>query len=349
MIITTRGPLTRVEALLGKSVESISCRELLEVMRVLSESTYVEIKGCFESWRELKDAVMESVVGFLNGPGEGLLVLGYDERKREPVPIPPEVLQLDARASSQDVENKLRDTIIGELESIPPLDPYAFPDLKIKVWRADECGYQARGYTILVYAAKRSDSLYYYDANAYIREGCRTRRLSIEEMFRIVESKSRPILVLLAARPIPQPDGSMRVDFVLRNIGSSPAFNVAIIVEIPKHPWAPQPIEGHVLRDSPDVLVLQRTLMAPSWTMPVFPRIDAFIKLSVSVRGGAETLEELLHAEIYNESTWSRESLKLILGRDCFERIELEVLDYRTMSAIYRASWTTQCPTPLRT
>lgn len=88
----------------------------------------------------------------------------------------------------------------------------------------------------------------------------------------------------------------MRIDFVLKNIGSPPVFSIVIVIEIPEPPRASESIDGLVLRDSPDVLALQHTLMGslhiPSSHTQTSPN------LRVSIRDSAKTSMRPLHAMI---------------------------------------------------
>lgn len=344
--------LSRVENLLGKSVEQVKCHELLELLKNTTESPYIELKGygaSMENWDKIRETVLKATVGFLNSAeGEGLLVLGYDEKRREPTPVSSDALRLDYKASARELENKIRDTIISAVKSIPRLPFQTLPLLKIKAWRSEECGLRPGGFIAVVHIVRTFDALYYFDdRKAYIREGSRTRQLTLEEILRVIEAKSRPIVVLLATQPIPQPDGSVRIVFVLRNIGSTPASSIVAVVEIPKDPWMPLSTGGHILKDSSDVLTLQYSSTVP-FSAPLFPHVNSYVRLWVSVRGDVKPHKISFRVVIHTESTRSLENLELEFGEVCSELIELEVLDYRTMSTIYRGSWREQCPEPLQ-
>lgn len=331
-----------VENLLGKDIEVIKCSEFLKRAETITESPYVELKSYHrQSWKEIREDLMKSTVGFLNGLGEGLLVLGFDEKSRKPTPIPSEALQLSGKTSKLVVESKLRDTILTGLKSIPPSRPLSSPILKVKVLDAEECGLQERGYVILVYVARTFDALYYYGANlAYVRQGSTTRLLSLEEIFNIVEFKSKPVLVLLSTKPAPAPSGGVRLNFVLKNLGTSPAMNAVIVMVIPKSLGKVHVSRGLIVKDASDALVVQRSLQAP-FHIILYPDINMHLDFYVDIEGYNESTDIYIEVSICSESTRSIERLMLTPEGN---HIELEVLSYRTSSIIYRGSWTEPFP-----
>lgn len=336
---------TVAEAVLGKSVEALSCSELLEKLSAISESPYVELKSYHkQEWGKIREELVKSIVSFMNGPGAGLLILGFDEKEKRATPIPPTALNLPDNVPKGSVEAKIRDTIIRDLKAVPPLPPYDFPVLKIRVFEAGECRLSEAGYIIVIDVAGKPYYLYYFDSTAYIREGSRVRALSLYEVINIVEYKACPILVVIATKPTPIP-GGLRLSFILRNLGSAPANNVAALLKIPKN-LGDIRTSGHVtiVQDSPDALLIQITMLAPL-DIPVYPEVNTLTNAFIDIVNPHGITNIRIEASISSEKNKTNELLELAISGDkCEETLTFATFSYKTRSAIYWDTLKTPCP-----
>lgn len=96
------------------------------------------------------------------------------------------------------IEAHIRDTMLGNLKSIPRAATPQHLGVRVFDCRRD-CGLGRDGWLILVYVERTSDAVYYskIDNTAYTRRASTTQPLSLEETLTLVESKRKPIVILL--------------------------------------------------------------------------------------------------------------------------------------------------------
>ena len=217
-----------IETLFGKKFENLSYRELIEVIKSNDESPYIELKGYKnQKWSELLDDIMKSIVGFLNSSYEGVLILGFDEKTKTPTPIPPEIVGRD----KFQVEQRVRDKVISKLESVPRASRP--PILIFKVYDDSECGFKQEGFIIAIYAAKTIDVVYSYEGKVYVREGNKTRKLSLHETITLIESKRQPLIIpILKVKSLT--NNRMKIELSLKNVGSMPAREWIVVMVLYK-------------------------------------------------------------------------------------------------------------------
>jgi hypothetical protein len=217
-----------ISALFGKPFEVLTCREVCEKLEAIYESDRVEFKESFEEEEKLRGELLRTVVVFLNtAEGYGLIVLGASNpgRPGERVRRLDKDKNLFKWDKAGQVEAHIRDTILGNLKTIPrTITP---PHLGVKIFDCrSDCGLGEDGWLILVYVEKTPDAVYYsgIDNVAYIRRASITQQLSLEEVFALVESKRKPMVRVLLE---PRVEDPRRLKFTvwLENIGYKPAMH----------------------------------------------------------------------------------------------------------------------------
>jgi len=225
-----------VNELFGKPAENLSCSDIKALVESgVPESLRLEFKAVPEdiAERKLIEITIKSIVGFLNSDiGRGLLILGIKgkERAEELTCIP----RMFLGASKDIVTSKLRNWIFSYLDSIPPM--VSPPRLFIKIFSCEECGLRGyNGWIALIAVERAFDALYYSKADdtAYQRRGNETKRLSLEEVIRIVEAKRQPLVIVLMS-PIKREENGIHMGIDLYNLGTKPANSVASIITIDK-------------------------------------------------------------------------------------------------------------------
>ena len=178
----------------------------------------------FEKKEGLDKELLRAITGFFNtAEGNGLIVLS----EKDPSKAGERVKCLNKNLFKWDkagqIETHIRDTILGNLKSIPrAVKP---PHLGVKNIRLlERLQASEDGWLILVYVEKTSDVVYYSGIGdvAYIRRASTTQQLSPEEVLALVESKRKPMVKALLE---PQVEDPRRLKFTvwLENIGYKPA------------------------------------------------------------------------------------------------------------------------------
>ncbi|AMD30146.1 ATP-binding protein [Acidilobus sp. 7A] len=340
---TPGGQQSLISSLFGKQIEELTCQEALEKLRVISETQYIEFKGKFDDKGDVDKEVLRAVVGFLNTQeGEGLLALGVNDpsRKEERV-VCTEWPSKWKKASEveQHIQGIISTSHLGSIPRaiLPPL-------LTVKVFNCrSDCALNKDGWLILIYVKKSFDALYYPKfedkTSAYIREGASTRPLTIEEVYKVIESKRKPIVIALLE---PSEVGSTNAKFsiLLKNIGSKPATQIAIMIYIyKKQTIDDQPVEitsvnvkeelkGHYSlytnkeRDLFEVTFFNiHSLGLRTPNLPLFPgpgiKVEEVLETSFSdgfsvfTRSGPRKLYFRLY--VYTEETKTLEDLEVIM------------------------------------
>ena len=335
-----------ISALFGKPFEALTCREVCEKLEAIYESGRVEFKESFEKEEKLREELLRAVVGFLNTAEEyGLIVLGV----RDPSKPGERVKCLDKNLFKWDkagqIEAHIRDTILGNLKSIPrAVTP---PHLGVKIFDCrSDCGLREDGWLILVYVEKTSDAVYYsgIDNVAYIRRASTTQQLSLEEVLALVESKRKPMVRALLE---PRVEDPRRLKFTvwLENIGYKPAIQVfckllisklvvssdqqrAIFVESikPDHKLSMSPVQ-----EEGSWFILEFLNIYPV-NVPVYPHV-ILRKGELEAVLGSDLPEQtavVIHALIFTEETVTQEQLVVNISRDKapMQQLTLEVRDY---------------------
>lgn len=285
--------------LFGKPMEAVACRDVLDVAH---ESPLVELKGRFNNKGELREVILKSVVAFLNAKeGKGLLVLGVRGKEGAgEVQCLPKGLVKEGLESRDDVEGFIRNTVFSYLRSIPRVA--APPYLAVRVFDCrSDCGADRDGWLVAVYVERLADALYYsgIDDGVYVREGSSSRRLKLEEVLQLVESKKKPMVVVLL-RPQLVSTQELELEVAFTNIGSKLAKYVGCQLYIAKSVGTPlQPIRvkqivaHEVLLEDKDMAVLSIAL-SPPYHMPLFPGV-----LGTSAKGKTRLyLEGSLNREV---------------------------------------------------
>ena len=335
-----------IESLLGKHIESLKCDEFQQRIAEIDESPYIEFKGYHsQDWNKIKDVALVELISFLNTEdGEGLLILGFDEKRKTLTPLPPDVLELKGRPTKNAVESKFRDTILSHIKTLPPnVTP---PILKVKVFESSECNLSNHGFIVLMHIIKKADVLYYYDKTnlAYIREGSKKRPLTLPETFNILQRKSRPLLELIPKQPKIDNNNNLQLHFLIKNLGNTPATSVVIILSIPKsygenvRAWP----SNIVIEDSKNILRVQKNMM-PSLNTPIYPAlltgmtdfsiiIEKFSGYIIIINAGIFTMNNKTIETITLSPVIVAGTIRWIVN------ITMSVIDYTTQSPIYEAN-----------
>ena len=280
---------TRVEELLGKRIEDITSSDLSRIC-ILPESPLVERKsGKYENEKKLKVSILKEVVGFLNGEGEGLLILGIEDDYEKLDPISEKLLG----KHKEQVDMRIRDWIMSGLKSVPPyLQP---PFINIKIFGEDET--KSKGWVVLIYVKKRHDAVYYsaLDGKAYQRKGTKTEEMDMMTFLSAIESKRQPI-VYIEARNLDFKEDRIEITLAYKNIGVKPAMTVDCILNVNKSILVGQMLDGKrlaganrvvkvknldiepqrkfiLLRENEEEVVLETGRVTPFQT-PIFPHQD---------------------------------------------------------------------------
>jgi hypothetical protein len=259
-----------------------------------------------------------------------------------------------------EIEAHVRDAILGNLKTIPrAITP---PHLGVRVFDCrSECGLGRDGWLILVYVEKTSDAVYYskIDNTAYTRRASTMQPLSLEETFALVESKRKPIVILLLEPQISRTLDSTIPDFTmwLRNIGYKSATQVACKfytykkLMVPGDPQRAIPIKWLMVNNEivtfpvkkEDPRVMLEFFNIYPRNPPVFPRTKLSqgrlrIILDPGLLGQAAVTVE---ADIYTEETVTRERYYINIHEDGkFEHVvSLRVRDYLGCTILKRDNW----------
>ena len=352
-----------ISALFGKPFEALTCREVCEKLEAIYESDRVEFKESFEKEEKLREELLRTVVGFLNTAERyGLIVLGASDpgRPGERVRCLDKDKNLFKWDKAGQVEAHIRDTILENLKTTPrAITP---PHLGVRVFDCrSDCGLGRDGWLILVYIERISDAVYYskIDNTAYTRRASTTQPLSLEETFALVESKRKPIVILLLEPQISYTLDSTILDFTmwLRNIGYKPATQVACKfytykkLMVPGDPQRAIPIKWLMVNNEivtfpvkkEDPRVMLEFFNIYPRNPPVFPRTKLSqgrlrIILDPGLLGQATVTVE---ADIYTEETVTRERYYINIHEDGkFEHVvSLRVRDYLGSTILKRDNW----------
>jgi hypothetical protein len=340
--------------LFGKPFGALTCRDVREKLATVHESSSIEFKETFESEKELKEAILKNVVAFLNtSEGRGLLILGIKDVRKERYEkkitgVPKDLV---GGRTSGEVEGYIREIVFSKLKSIPPF--VAPPRLDVKVFDCkSDCELSRDGWLILVYVERKADALYYseIDGNAYIREGSSTRKLSLMEVVQLIESKRKPMLVLLL-EPRLEDLGRLKCEVVLWNIGHKLASKVAgkllicksigpniVIKSVRIGGW----LSASPIQEIDQGFVMDFTVASPFRT-PIFPGVrvtkgELEMILSNDFSDGA-----LLnfYALIFTEETKTNEKCAIELCRNSKSKsvMSLRVEDYIGTTLLERENW----------
>jgi len=346
-----------ISALFDKPFEALTCKEICEKLGAISESSHVEFKESFEKEEGLGQELLRTITGFLNtAEGYGFIALGV----RDPSKPGERVKCLDKDLfkwnKAGQIEAHIRDTILGNLKSIPrAIVP---PRLGVKVFDCrSDCGLGRDGWLILVYVEKTSDAVYYsgIDNTAYIRRASTTQQLSLEEVLTLVESKRKPIVRVLLE---PRLEGPRRLRFtvLLENTGYKPAMQIfcklfiqklvvsgdqqgAIFIESIK---LDHRLSGNPVQEEGYWFALELINIYPM-NVPVYPHVRLH-KGELEVDLSSDLPEQAImvfQALIFTEETVTREQLVVIISRDKapVQQLTLEVHDYLGNMILRQTSW----------
>jgi hypothetical protein len=347
-----------ISALFGKPFEALTCREVCEKLEAINESSHVEFKESFEKKEGLDKELLRAITSFLNtAEGYGLIVLGV----RDPSKPGERVKCLDKNLFKWDkagqIEAHIRDTILGNLKSIPrAITP---PHLGVKIFDCrSDCGLGEDGWLILVYVEKTSDAVYYsgIDNVAYIRRASTTQQLSLEEVLALVESKRRPIVTVLLE---PQVEGPRRLKFTvwLKNIGYKPAMQVVCKLLISKLVVSSDRqrevsiesirpdhrLSESLIQEKEDFFWILEFPNIYPMSVPSYPHARLY-KGELEVDLGSDLPEQAamaIYAEIYTEETKTWEQLVVNISRDRApaQQLTLEVRDYLGNTILKQTKW----------
>jgi len=348
---------TRVEELLGKRIEDITSSDLFRIC-ILPESPLVERKsGKYENEKKLKVSILKEVVGFLNGEGEGLLILGIEDDYEKLDPISEKLLG----KHKEQVDMRIRDWIISGLKSVPHyLQP---PFINIKIFGEDET--KSKGWVVLIYVKKRHDVVYYstLDGKAYQRKGTKTEEMDMMTFLSAIESKRQPI-VYIEVRNLDFREN--RIEFMLayKNIGAKPAMTVDCILHIDKSILVGQKLEGEkligvskevkvknldrgfpsrfiLLRQDEKEVILETSRITPFQT-PIFPHqavatLAGKITLNLEERVTEGVLCLRIFIMTFTEVNFTQQKCMIVIFRNGkFKQFNsLEVRDYLTNHKIF--------------
>ncbi|MEM0004609.1 MAG: ATP-binding protein [Desulfurococcaceae archaeon] len=333
-------------ALFGKPFEVLTCREVCEKLEAINESSHVEFKESFEKEDMLKRELLRTITGFLNtAEGYGFVALGV----RDPSKPGERVKCLDKNLFKWDkagqIEAHIRDTILGNLKSIPrAVTP---PHLGVKIFDCrSDCGLGEDGWLILVYVERTSDAVYYskIDNTAYTRRASTTQPLSLEETFALVESKRKPMVRVLLGPRVEEPR-RLKFTIWLENIGYKPAMHTlcklrvngileSSNVPMPIFIQSIEPIDE--LRGTPILeLGLQYVIELYNiypFDTPVFPGIELYKGELEAVLNTdlPEQATMTIEASIFTEDTVTQEKIVIDASRNTAttRKVTLEVRDY---------------------
>ena len=345
----------KVKELLGKSFHEIKESDL-EIIRNLDESPLLEFKGGeYSSEGNLKRDIIKSVVSFLNGEGEGLIVLGIDEKSRSIRSIDRRIIGRTRRS----VEARIRDWIVNNVEGVPKIiQP---PSIEVKVFERDH------GWVIVVHILKRQDAVYYskVDGRVYQRRGNSSVELALNEILTLIESKTQPIIYLLIEPSGPR-DSQIHFDVSYINIGSKPAtqlvstLSMEVIAEgvltnrgplgTNKVPITDISIEGKygaikLLEKGVNTISLQINCLVPTHSLPVYPYVKSSVGgFTISIAKNIVHEGAILHirADIvtFNELNYAKQISEYIFpGEGIKQKQKITVVNYSTQSVIYESEW----------
>jgi hypothetical protein len=337
-----------ISALFGKPFEALTCREVCEKLEAIYESDRVEFKESFEKEEKLREELLRTVVGFLNtAEGYGLIVLGAGDPSKPGERVKCLDKNLFKWNKAGQIEAHIRDTILGNLKSIPRAATP--PHLGVRVFDCrSDCGLGEDGWLIQVYVEKTSDAVYYsgiYNV-AYIRRASTTQQLSLEEVLALVESKRKPMVRVLLE---PRVEGLRKLRFIvlLENIGYKPTMQIVCKLGIYKLVVSSDQQRAVFIESiKPDPMLsgsATRVQEEESWfildflniypvNVPVYPHVR-LQKGELEVVLGSDLPEQgtiVIHALIFTEETETREQLLVNLSRDKapMQQLTLEVRDY---------------------
>jgi hypothetical protein len=348
-----------ISVLFGKPLEALTCGEVCEKLGVVEESVNVEFKESFTSVREMDRELLRAVVGFLNAPeGYGLVALGLRDPGKPGERVACLSKDLFEWRRPGEIEAHVRDTILGNLKSIPRA--VALPRIGVRVFDCrSDCGLGRDGWLVLVYVERSSDSVYYsrIDGVAYMRKANTTQPLSLEEVLALVESKRKPMVRVLLE---PRVEGPRRLKFTvwLENIGYKPAMQVfcklfiyklvvssdqqrAIFVESikPDHKlnWSPAQVQEE------DFWFTLEFFNIYPISAPAYPHVRGHKGELEAVLGSdlPEQATIVIHALIFTEETVTQEQLVVNISRDKtpMQQLTLEVRDYLGNMILKQAGW----------
>ena len=295
-----------IEALFGKPLEVITCRDLVKFMESnITESNYLELKGCGEyTFRRkfdenlLRQHIVRTVIAFLNSlRGEGILILGFHRKassyKFSPMPY------ISKKKDVEIIENKIRDWVLNDVRSIPYVG--VPPLLSIKVFDAkNECNLSEEGFIAIIYVKKLADAIYYdvKDGQAYIREGSRSRLLKIDEALELLEKKMQPFIFPILHPLIINDSQILQLNLVLYNMGPKPADLGSVVIKIPKQITVRRQIDMELskndqvfslefinsdlakIREDNNVIVFHYIFAYPN-QLPMFPGVPSDTKRNI--------------------------------------------------------------------
>jgi hypothetical protein len=225
------------ELLFGKSIETVTCREILSLVRVTHESPFIEFKEGVKDKKDLREKILRNITAFLNsGDGRGLIVFGVrGEEEIEKIVCIPRGIIRGSLEDKDDVVSFVRESVFDHLKSIPnyPVPPY----LSIRVFDCKtDCNIEQDGWLVITYVEKRADAIYYSDIedSAYIREGSRSRRLRLEEILQLIESKRKPLVMLMLKQTEITDLRHLNLKVIVKNIGFKPANCFSATIKISK-------------------------------------------------------------------------------------------------------------------
>ena len=345
----------KVNELLGKSFQEITESDL-EIIRNLDESPLLEFKGGeYSSEGNLKRDIIKSVVSFLNGEGEGLIVLGIDEKSRS-------IRSIDRRIigrARRSVEARIRDWIVNNLEGVPKIIQPPF--IEVKVFEKDY------GWVIVVHVLRRQDAVYYskVDGRVYQRRGNSSVELALNEILTLIESKTQPIIYLLI-EPSQLRDSQIHFDVSYMNIGSKPAtqlvsnLSIEVISEgiftdrepvgTDKVPITDVSIKGkhgviELLKKEANTMSVQINCLVPTRSLPIYPYVRSTVgSFTISIDKDIVHEEAILHIRAiiatFNELNYTIQNSEYIFsGEGIKQKHKVRVVSYSTQSVTYESEW----------
>lgn len=345
----------KVNELLGKRFQEITESDL-EIIRNLDESPLLEFKGGeYSSEGNLKRVIIKSVISFLNGEGEGLIVLGIDEKSKSIRSIDRRIIGRTRRS----VEARIRDWIVNNVEGVPKIiQP---PSIEVKVFERDH------GWVIVVHILKRQDAVYYskVDGRVYQRRGNSSVELALNEILTLIESKTQPIIYLLLEPSRPR-DSQIHFDVNYMNIGSKPATQLASNLSIEvisegiltnrepvitnKIPITNVSIKGKhdmikLLKREANTVSIQINCLVPTYSLPIYPYVRSNVgSFTISIAKNIVHEEAILHIRAvivtFNELNYTIQNSEYIFsGESIKQKHEVRVVSYITQSLIYESEW----------